>query len=619
MSDRYDPASRGFDDIAYRRLTPRVAKTSLPEPTSHERDTLRRRVEDMAAENRHLKNVLNLRDLGEGLLGASSKTLEGNPDEADRHKARIMRDAVDGMYAAFAPPGTRDVAKAEESLFLDMQSHEVEAYINRRLRAQPSKEPTGTMRAATTGGGGGNRFGMQPASMMGGGAFSNTIIGGVCVGGSNRFGAQTDTSRLQGTSSDGNNIDAAGSIGNVRGHEPGNHSSTLENSFESPTTSFLSDIGEAIREHKRNLEWNPLLQAKINPFVETKFEEVEAMGMQAALLNSFGSGFGARTKYKFTKKIDRNAYTSRKYFDDHMTIRSRLYVYRYHQLDHIVKDEVFGDEELLAKYGYEKERLAKLQTECQSWATKAALHVVLRSVERGGGFTRWLLSHDLHRKRFWSDYYEPMALSVDRDFFHWQAQAVNFDVIHGITDDVTRAWCHKNKIVVLELLEATWHLEPTDGGDSPCGLSEAQQRLSDAISRLPSPAAFRDDAYRPGQYVGLDQVISTLQGATHDVRQRHKARVARDRAVIEDTAIRIGDGSRVEARMSALESLVETLQEQHNSHVQKVFELEGEVSSKNEDLREKQDEISAKDNQINDTAERIESLQDRLRRRSSSP
>lgn len=207
MSDRYDPVSRGFDDIAYRRLTPRAPKTSLPEPTSHERDTLRRRVEDMAAKIRQLKNVINLKDLGEGLLGASSKTLEGNLDEADRHKARselflksstytqltmkvVMRDAVDGMYTAFAPPGTRDVAKAEESLLLDMQSHEVEAYINRRLRAQPyltrnifyidadyytrSMEPTGTMTGTTTGdgsgnvsvqtaestGSGGNRFGM---------------------------------------------------------------------------------------------------------------------------------------------------------------------------------------------------------------------------------------------------------------------------------------------------------------------------------------------------------------------------------------------------------------------------------------------------------------------------
>ncbi|KAI7368627.1 hypothetical protein KC354_g2548 [Hortaea werneckii] len=354
MSDRYDPVSRGFDDIAYRRLTPRAPKTSLPEPTSHERDTLRRRVEDMAAKIRQLKNVINLKDLGEGLLGASSKTLEGNLDEADRHKARIMRDAVDGMYTAFAPPGTRDVAKAEESLLLDMQSHEVEAYINRRLRAQPSMEPTGTMTGTTTGDGSGN-----PTGMMGGGAFNNTIAGGVGVGGSNRFGAQTDTSRLQGTSSYGNNIGAAGLIGNVRGYGPGNHSSTLENSFKSPTMSFLSDIDEAIREHKRNLEWNPLLEANINPFVETKFEEAKAMGMQAALLDRFGSGFGARTRYKFTKKIDRNGYTSRKHFDDHMTIRSRLYVYSYHQLDHIAKDEVFGDEELLAKYGYEKERLEK--------------------------------------------------------------------------------------------------------------------------------------------------------------------------------------------------------------------------------------------------------------------
>lgn len=33
---------------------------------------------------------------------------------------------------------------------------------------------------------------------------------------------------------------------------------------------------------------------------------------------------------------------------------------------------------------------------------------------------------------------------------------MNFDVIHGITDDVTRAWRQKNKIVVLELLQATW-------------------------------------------------------------------------------------------------------------------------------------------------------------------
>lgn len=82
--------------------------------------------------------------------------------------------------------------------------------------------------------------------------------------------------------------------------------------------------------------------------------------------------------------------------------------------------------------------------------------------------------------------------------------------------------------------------------------------------------------------------------------------------------MRIGDGSRVEARMSALEFLVETLQEQHNSHAQRVFELEGEVSSRNEELQEKQDEIFAKDDQINDMAERIKSLQHRLRRRSSS-
>lgn len=139
-----------------------------------------------------------------------------------------------------------------------------------------------------------------------------------------------------------------------------------------------------------------------------------------------------------------------------MIIRGRLYVYRYHQLDHILEDEVFGDEELLARYGYDKKRLARLQSDCQVCAMNAALQVVLRSVERGGGLTRWLFSHDLHRKRFWSDAYDSMALFVDRDFFHWQAQAVNFDAIHGITDDVTRAWRQKNKIVVLELLEATW-------------------------------------------------------------------------------------------------------------------------------------------------------------------
>ncbi|KAI7539648.1 hypothetical protein KC331_g9627 [Hortaea werneckii] len=220
--------------------------------------------------------------------------------------------------------------------------------------------------------------------------------------------------------------------------------------------SFFTDLDEAIREHKKNLEWNPLLQAIINPFVETEFEQGKAIGMQFALFARFGSGFGARTRYTFTRKTHRNAYESRKHFDNEMIIRGRLYVYRHHQLDHILEDEVFGDEELLATYGYDKEHLARLQSTCQAWAMNAALQVVLRSVERGGGFTRWLLSHDLHRKRFWSDAYDSMAFFVDRDFFHWQAQAVNFDAIHGITDDATRTWRQKNKIVVLELLEATW-------------------------------------------------------------------------------------------------------------------------------------------------------------------
>lgn len=74
--------------------------------------------------------------------------------------------------------------------------------------------------------------------------------------------------------------------------------------------------------------------------------------------------------------------------------------------------------------------------------------------------------------------------------------------------------------------------------------------MSSAINALPSPAALHDDAYRPSQYAGLDQVISTLQGATDGIKERHQARVARDAAVIEDAAMRIGDGSRVEARMS---------------------------------------------------------------------
>lgn len=86
MSNRYDPASCGFDDIAYRRLTPRTATTSLPEPTSHERDMLRRQVEDMAAEIRRMKNETNLNDLGQGLLGAAAKSFRDNPDEDGRYK-----------------------------------------------------------------------------------------------------------------------------------------------------------------------------------------------------------------------------------------------------------------------------------------------------------------------------------------------------------------------------------------------------------------------------------------------------------------------------------------------------------------------------------------------------
>lgn len=49
----------------------------------------------------------------------------------------VALEAVDEAYTAFAPPGTRDVAKAEENLLLDMPRHEVEAYINRDFHAQP--------------------------------------------------------------------------------------------------------------------------------------------------------------------------------------------------------------------------------------------------------------------------------------------------------------------------------------------------------------------------------------------------------------------------------------------------------------------------------------------------
>lgn len=178
--------------------------------------------------------------------------------------------------------------------------------------------------------------------------------------------------------------------------------------------------------------------------------------MQAALADRYGSGFGARARYTFAKKTHRHAFESHKHFDKEITARGRFYIYRHHQLDNMTIDDVFGDEELLAQSGYDKKRIARLQTACQTWAMNAALLVVLRSIERGGGFTRWLLAHDLHRKRFWSDVYEPIAFFVDRDFFHWQAHALNFHAIHGITDDVTRAWRQKNKIVVLELLESTW-------------------------------------------------------------------------------------------------------------------------------------------------------------------
>ncbi|KAI6852936.1 hypothetical protein KC332_g665 [Hortaea werneckii] len=87
---------------------------------------------------------------------AQDPTATSNPDDD-------FEGAIQWFFGKF-----RYEAKAEESLFLDMQSHDVEAYIIRRLRAQPSKEPTATMRAATTGGGGRNRFGMQPTGIMGG-------------------------------------------------------------------------------------------------------------------------------------------------------------------------------------------------------------------------------------------------------------------------------------------------------------------------------------------------------------------------------------------------------------------------------------------------------------------
>ncbi|KAI7351892.1 hypothetical protein KC320_g4777 [Hortaea werneckii] len=269
--------------------------------------------------------------------------------------------------------------------------------------------------------------------------------------------------------------------------------------------SFFDGLNEAIREHKRNLEWNPLLQADINPFVETRFEEAQALGMQAAPADRYGSGFGARTRYTFAKKTHCNAYKSRKHFDDEVTIRGRLCVYRYHQLDQILEDEVFGDEELLAKYGYEKKRLVGLQSDCQSRAMSAALQIVLRSVERGGGFTRWLLSHEGHRKRFWSDYYEPIALCVDRDFFHWQAQAVNFDAIHGITDDVTRAWRQKNKIVVLELLEATWLYVVSRSPRFDYAVHQVWRRLPDhpEILALNLPADPLEIPSNPGGVLGM--------------------------------------------------------------------------------------------------------------------
>lgn len=63
---------------------------------------------------------------------------------------------------------------------------------------------------------------------------------------------------------------------------------------------------------------------------------------------------------------------------------------------------------------------------------------------------------------------------------------------------------------------------------------------------------------------------------------------------------------------------METLQEQHNNQAKRVFQLEGEGSSRSEELHEKQDEILAKDDQIDDMAEKIKSLQDQLRRRFSS-
>ncbi|KAI7163585.1 hypothetical protein KC349_g1263 [Hortaea werneckii] len=202
MSNRYDPTSRGFDDVANRRLTPRTAKTSLPEPTSHERDMLRRRVEEMAAEIRQLKSDINLNNLGQGLLGAAAKTFRDNPDEDGRHKGTMMLEAVDEVYTAFAKAGTRNVAKAEESLLLDMSSNEVEAYINRRFHAQPSTEQT----AATTGGSG-SSVGAHHANTRGDGTIGNiiggdgnrsgmqatSVMGGATTGGGNSFGPRPRT------------------------------------------------------------------------------------------------------------------------------------------------------------------------------------------------------------------------------------------------------------------------------------------------------------------------------------------------------------------------------------------------------------------------------------------
>ncbi|KAI7226770.1 hypothetical protein KC330_g8688 [Hortaea werneckii] len=219
----------------------------------------------------------------------------------------------------------------------------------------------------------------------------------------------------------------------------------------------LAMFEEAVANHLSNLRSNPLRQAEVNPFVAHKTELAKAQGMEIQNTRRFGRGFGAIKTYTYGHETLKHAFESPVHFDKEMTARARLYLYRHHQLDNNLIDQVFADDDTFAGYKYEKKRLCRLQTTVQAEALWFAVIVVERSIHRGGGMQRWRESRASQRRRFWKDNYQPIKLFVDLQMFHWLSHGVKFDVIHGIDTAETLKYRKKNEIVVLELLEATWN------------------------------------------------------------------------------------------------------------------------------------------------------------------